>query len=741
MATGEDVSDYKKIIERIREILDKQFEGGLPPMGSESIDARNEASNEPHTRGEDEASEPKKDESNEVSNEQPTKKGIAKIATGAGLGIGTGLGVTSNLTKSKEKNATPSFLIFLIFFIITLFFYFIDLFYLHFGGLDFRVFFDLIKSGNLLMLLRILFPIYSLVIFLILLLFLSIEEHKLAYYLVVVFVSLLVANILSTRLSLGYTLFSMSLPVIALLVSMFIVASKLENNTLFFSWVLLIVTVSTILSMGGTDFASVLHLVIAMMIWLFLVNPTNNLETSNYIISILLIIDFFFFNILRTYVPSLSLVNRFIFPVWPLFVVFYGAYKGIKSAQVLGIIIVSAYILVFLGGTYGWSSIRTQMEASPEEIDEASSFFNNLLTRIKEIPIGIKKTFIRSLDEATGGYYTGREKDTGETTTYGVYITEFEPMTKTFYQDEDVVLWGTIKAKALNKPIRLTVSCSADDVKGKITREDLSNEQGYEVYQYEEIPFDCIFEKGKLKTGVNKITLNVKFNYETSASIMTYFMDLDRMRSLRKRNIDPLKEAGITDRNPRAEYDPGPIELGIGTPSPPIGLSKDKNGFSRIGLTMKPKWIGEVIKINKLQIKLPEGIELKDNCRGDFMIENETYILKKEAIDKIELPIDTYKTWECPIIIRKENIESVLEKMAHKYEIRIDYVYQIDRSTSLIILKSKNQQNGTMNLANTTPKNLTKPTSPQTTPEPMEDTKNTSNGTSNKEPSLWPTMP
>jgi len=68
----------------------------------------------------------------------------------------------------------------------------------------------------------------------------------------------------------------------------------------------------------------------------------------------------------------------------------------------------------------------------------------------------------------------------------------------------------------------------------------------------------CRFTGGALKKGTNSIKMKVEFNFETLGYLKTYFMDIERIRALRKENIDPLMEYGIEEKTEAIQTN-GPV--------------------------------------------------------------------------------------------------------------------------------------------------------------------------------------
>ncbi len=624
-------------------------------------------------------------------------KAASGAAVGAGLGAGSaiGRGMGNIIVKTGQDVVSSGFWIFL-----TAILWAVDILFLRFGGVNYNDLLSVIQSGGLGLMIKLVIPIYSLILLLIILTIKAGKSKKIIFFLIVVFVPLLIIN----HFAIDYNIWGISITFISLMVSMVVVAMSLKDRYDFFSWVSLILTFSLIISLGGL-ISGIHHLIVAGLIWLFLLKPRENWTRANFWISIVLIIDFFFYGLWQSFGPLQAnsiIANRFIFPIWFLFVLVYtGTREGYSSSVFAKIVmfgVFGLYLVVLLHGAYGWESIKAQMQASPEEVAEAKSFFQDAFAKIKAFPGKIVEEYKRGMTEATGGYYQGKvEENQDPRNELGVHMDNLQAADKQFYQNEQVVVWGDLKAKTLDKPVYIYMSCKSGDAKGEIKPDRLADPEGYEIERLEEIPFECRFMGGQLKAGTNSIEVKAEFNFETLGYLKTYFIDIERMRALRKENIDPLRQYGI-DKKPEAVYTNGPVRLGMGTVDPPVGLSTTSDGYSYIGVTIQPQWYGRIKKITNLMIQVPKYLEIEKEgefyCRNDFEMEEEdiegysVYRMREEGIKKIKTPIDAYKSWRCSISIPSGKASEILGNTpvaVYYYRAGVDYIYEIEKLTNVYV--------------------------------------------------------
>ncbi len=609
---------------------------------------------------------------------------------------------TSGVSASAEKNVVSvGFWL-----LLTLALQVIDFFWWHFGGVDYNIILSAIRTGGFELAVKIIIPIYILIILIVILALKAAESRKIGFFLFAIFAPLIVIN----HFALDYNMFGVSISIISLIASMIIVILKLpdEERRGFLSWVLLLLTLSAIWSLGGL-LSGLHHIVMAILIWVFVIKkPDEPFTSANYKISVLLIVDFFVFGMLQSFsfLKETPLVaNRFIIPIWFLFIVFYTiGQKRSTFAKIVMAIVIILYIIAFVDGAYGWANVNAQMEGSPEEREEAKSFLDDLWSKLKSIPGQIGKEVTGGLEEATGGYYQGRVEGSEEEQ-LGVYLENVESANKRFFENEQVVIWGDLKANTLDDPIYIYMSCESGDVEGKIIPPVLSNpeylgniENGYKIQKLDQIGFECRFEPGQLKTGTNNIKVTAEFNFKTSASLKTYFMDVERILELTKEDkFDPLGEYEITDKKPIAGYSEGPIMLGIGTVDPPVKASSEAEAYSHIGVTIKRQWPGKIKNIAELTIQIPSMLQLESSndelfCRDEFkkIEENEegysVYTLTEDSIKKIKTPITQYRSWRCSITVPlASEVLGNTPVTTYEYEADAKYTYEVEKLINVYV--------------------------------------------------------
>ncbi|MBW2989477.1 EpsG family protein, partial [Candidatus Woesearchaeota archaeon] len=637
-----------------------------------------------------------------------------KKAGGAVVGAGKSI-VTIGLNKSVQA-ASAGFWIFL-----TLILQVLDLFWLNFGGIDYKVLLSSIQAGGLEMFLSIVLPFYLVVVLIILLSLKYAKSRRISIFILVLFVPLIIIN----RYAVDSTLLGISLPVISAVISLAILIYFLDSDSRynFLSWALLLMTLSSIFSLGGLT-SGFHHIVLAFLVWFFLLkHPQETTWTRpNYIISVLLIIDFFGFGLWQSFGPLQEftlIANRFVFPIWFLFVVFYTAsqpnYKASGFSKFIMALVIIFYVIAFIEGAYGWANIPAQVKASPEEIQEAKSFFKDAFSKLKAFPKKIVAEYEKGMEEATAGYYQGKvEENQDPRNDLGVHIEGLEAADKTFYQDEKVIVWGDLKARTLDDPILVYMNCSSGTIPGTITPPELDKKKSqtkYEIEKLEQLPFECSFEEGTLKPGTNKVKVKAEFSFQTFGYLKTYLMDSDRIRALRREDIDPLKQYGI-DKKPEAVYTNGPVKLGIGTVDPPIGLSAASDSYSYLGVTVQPQWYGQIKSIKEIIIQIPKGLDISDTagstyCNGDFekltgdelepydKEDYDVYRLSEKELKDIKKPIQNYKSWRCPITVSSDKIGDILGNTpvtSYYYRASVDYVYEIEKSISVFVKDAPNHK-------------------------------------------------
>ncbi len=483
-------------------------------------------------------------------------------------------------------------------------------------------------------------------------------------------------------------------------------------------WVTYAITVSTIIFVvftGSFTKTGFLHFIFILMLWSSVIKDKKPDYIADIYLALLIIVDFYRYPILQFFNLPMTIVALIMaLPFLLLFTIIYfkGNFPGNKFTTfafwVTFIIIVSLNweaIMVSSQAIVGVEegiSVKSPMEVFKESWGGVKGFFGDM-----------RVAYEKQLEYATGGYYTSKvEKYEDPNSKLGVYLEDIETAARHFYEDEEVVLWGNLKARTLDEPINVYMSCKTGEDKlremGTIIPETLGDKKDqYEIYQYEEIGFECRFKPGQLGPGNNIIKINVEFNFETLAFLKTYFMDIERIRALRKENIDPLKQYGIKDKDIKGVSTYGPVKLGMGTTDPPIGLKTDNDGYTFLGITLENQWPhGRIKNITNITIDVPEKLSLKESdnykdlyCSRDSFEKSEskekegyaTYRMTDDEISRsTKTPITSYKSWRCSITVDGGNVGDILGNTpvaTHYYRANAAYIYEIQKSTT-VYLKS-----------------------------------------------------
>jgi hypothetical protein len=489
------------------------------------------------------------------------------------------------------------------------------------------------------------------------------------------------------------------------------------------SWALLIYLHLLILYANAWN-TGLFHIAFGWMYYLVLIRPrSENGAKARYTFFTLLFIDFIGYGLVINLLKDLGIwhevnffiFNRLIFPLWFYVVLAYtwdGKKNWLTYAMMILVILINVWAVAEMSGIENIQGRvdRLSAEQKQEAKDYVVTAYTNFITRIKQIPENMKKSYEQGLEDASGGYYGGEEEGPTEEP-LGVYLEKILPASSKFYEEEPVVVWGNLRAKTYSDtPHKISLMCNTTGVsKGEMKPNEST------VYTLEEVPFECRFKKKEVQPGTHTVNIHASFDFQTDAYLKTYFMDIERMRALRSNNVDVLDNYGVTDKNPVAQFTKGPVKIGIGTNDLlPIGLSKNEDTRPRFGITLENQWNGKIKDIKELNILLPVGMSLERiqmevlkedgyietetlHCNGWFKeiptgdIDFTTYQLTDQGKRKFELPIETYKSIRCIIDIDNEAIGTILGNTpisTKYYRVLTKYQYEFSKTTSVTIEKT-----------------------------------------------------
>lgn len=220
--------------------------------------------------------------------------------------------------------------------------------------------------------------------------------------------------------------------------------------------------------------------------------------------------------------------------------------------------------------------------------------------------IGFRAQFWKTVEEeiaiAKGDYYTGTV-DQAATKRLGVFLQNLRPAASRFFVNEPVTLFANLKAETLDKPITINIECKADNTPANA----IIPTKTFRVETFEETDIDCVFDN--LPEGYYTGKLSADFDFGTRAYHKAYFMDKERLRDYRRRQVDPLE--GIPDKQPTTIYTSGPVAIGMGFGSQPIGIAQGEKGPT-IGASVTNAWTGKIKEITKLIFYVPKGLKVTD---------------------------------------------------------------------------------------------------------------------------------
>jgi len=298
------------------------------------------------------------------------------------------------------------------------------------------------------------------------------------------------------------------------------------------------------------------------------------------------------------------ITNNLLFPIWLFYFFVFIKDSGFKSAALI-------FIMLFYIGYLGLQipDIATRLsEISPEQKEAALA-----------APGKVVQNYLNVWKKWLGGQIqyaiTGKvEKNQYEP--LGVYLENVKSADAKYYENEDVVVWGTVRARTLDDPVNVKLGCYARDGSKKIETKNVDPNAAFPVFKLEEQDFACTFKnsdfKDILKSGSTTITAFADFNFETLAFLKVYFMDRERLRAMTRENLDPFKEFGIKDKKPVTIYTNGPAAIGMETTSPLVGVGESYITFPTLSMSIQNNqgWQGRIKKFEEVILLLPKGVGL-----------------------------------------------------------------------------------------------------------------------------------
>lgn len=432
-----------------------------------------------------------------------------------------------------------------------------------------------------------------------------------------------------------------------------------------------------------------------------------------------------------------SLFNRYLTPIWfYYFVILKNPSKGFFQ-NFLKFVVVGAWLGFFIMGIYQTPEIQEMVREAEvagmarQEIDTAKMVIRGMgeafqgvvaypSKMIDQITEFFQKMFVYSLGPA-GDYYTGRVEE-NKKEKLGVYIEDIAQADPKLYTDETIVIWATLRAKTIGKPINITnIKCVVERSGKVVATVDAEPKEVPEFTSLEESDLSCVI--GKLPdAGSYTVKVQAEFGFATDAYQKAYFIDDEKYKALIREDVDPFEEYKIKDKEPIAVYTNGPIGIGIETSTPLIRVRELEEGTDesrgvRLGITVENKWTGKIKMFNKLTLQSPlesdkgycdhtfkeytkeecnndcdeyyeaDGADIIQKCKDDCTNFN-MYQLDPNYMTDLNLQnIEKYQSFSCRVAFRHSILKPDTPITTKYFRVRADYAYIAEESININVEK------------------------------------------------------
>ena len=313
-----------------------------------------------------------------------------------------------------------------------------------------------------------------------------------------------------------------------------------------------------------------------------------------------------------------------------------------------------------------------------------------------------------SIAFATGDAYTARV-DRNAKTDIGVTLGDIQLAQPTFTTADRVGYFTTIEAQTIETILKLRVNCTAKDDKNKLISSSLletispdTSKEPIEIAQQETIDVDCVYRAGAIRPGRPTLTVGAEFDTFTLSYLRTYFMDRDRLRELRSAKIDPFKQYGIKDRKPVTIYTDGPISVGMGFSTPPVGIDTDSDEFTgTLGITIKNVWPGQIKNVSFIAVFIPKGFSMTELGGGkvtqvrcsdlevpDWCDDTTSNLYKIELDISSAIPKEKSITARARLKAPRSEYDTILGTTpisAKLFKAAVSYTYLLEKSRTVVV--------------------------------------------------------
>lgn len=374
------------------------------------------------------------------------------------------------------------------------------------------------------------------------------------------------------------------------------------------------------------------HMAFIVLFVLLYVKPKEEEQTGpatwHILMIAFIILDFWVYDLISDYT---------LFGFFPVLVMFTLLYTGMRSEspgpkRVLAVFVI-VVILVLSLNAYSLpteeGNVQFLAKQSVENIDTLAKLRANFI----QLALG----FVEGrLDIATGGLYRG-SVERNQYESLGVYFRDIRAAQPRFFTDEPITVWGSIRGKTYQDAVIVNFTCFRWVEENRLEFPKVVPDKIFPVFELEETDVECVYRQlnederdGEpvrdfipFDHGTHKVTFSAIYNFDTNAYKKAYFMESDRYRSLIREDIDPLRQFGITERNPKSVFTNGPVEIGMDVdeltvvdeareikPSIFISLT-NRQQIQDKDRKIVSQWEGNIKKIHDLILLTPPGITIE----------------------------------------------------------------------------------------------------------------------------------
>ncbi|MBI2208101.1 hypothetical protein HYU50_01250, partial [Candidatus Woesearchaeota archaeon] len=271
-----------------------------------------------------------------------------------------------------------------------------------------------------------------------------------------------------------------------------------------------LIIIITLIFLFNLDPAPIYHFIFILVFWATFVRQREDAATANLILVAVLFFDLYFNSIINIFAPQ---VATWLEGIPFLFFLTLG-YVYEQTNNKLAITFIGLILLwyLFTSGQAFASGLRaaavevvaTELPNSPQEWLDMT--LERLFTKpYDKVSKGVNAWISGQIQYAITGKV---EKNQYEP--LGVYLENVKSADAKYYENEDVVIWGTVRARTLDDPVNVKIGCYAKDGTQKIETKNVDPKATFPVFKLEEQDFACTFKnsdfKSILKSGSNTIT-------------------------------------------------------------------------------------------------------------------------------------------------------------------------------------------------------------------------------------------